>query len=281
MANYAIGDVQGCFLELSGLLDSINFDPSKDKLWFVGDIVNRGPDSLRTLQFIYKIKDSCNLVLGNHDIHFLAIASGLRKPFRGDTLRELLEFQDLSIYTSWLRKQSLLYYERIEGEEGSKVFLMTHAGIPPHWSWEDALKAAKEIKEVMEDDNFYKEYLNIIYGNLPVKSDPNLSKQERLRLNTNYLTRMRFCKSDGELEFKMGKVNGAIHKSSEGFKPWFQHPLSINKKRIQIIFGHWAALAGETGVKNIIATDTGCVWGYKLTAIRLEDNRVFSYDRIK
>ena len=198
MANYAIGDVQGCFLELKGLLDLINFDPSHDKLWFVGDLINRGPDSLRTIEFIYGIKDSCHIVLGNHDMHFLAIADDLRKPFKEDTLNELLESKNLNQYKKWLKEQSLLYYEDIQCQKGNKTYLMSHAGIPPHWSWQEALEAADEIKEALNDENLYRDYLENIYGNLPNKSHPGLNRIERMRLNTNYLTRMRFCKIDGE-----------------------------------------------------------------------------------
>ena len=220
MANYAIGDVQGCFNELQGLLDEINFDPTEDRLWFVGDLINRGPESLHTLEFIYQIKKSCNLVLGNHDMHFLAIAEGLRRPFKNDTLQELLESEKLTIYIKWLRCQSLLHYEKIDCEVRTKVYLMTHAGIPPHWSWLDALEASLEIKETLSNDNLYIEYLKNIYGNLPAKSETNLNRLDRLRLNTNYLTRMRFCKVDGELELE---IKGTIDDKPKGFKAWVCH----------------------------------------------------------
>ena len=277
MSNFAIGDIQGCFDELSKLLDKINFDPYQDKLWFVGDLVNRGPDSLRTLDLIYSIRESCHLVLGNHDIHFLAIAEGLRKPFKEDTLQELLISENLDLYTKWLRNQSLLHYEKIDCENGPKTYLMTHAGIPPHWSWEEALRASQEIRVALSSDNLYMEYLKNIYGNKPTKSKTYLSRLERLRLNTNYLTRMRFCKIDGELELE---YKGTITDKPKGFKAWFDHPSSIQNENLHIIFGHWAALGGKTGISNIISVDTGCVWGNKLTAFRLEDSRVFSYDRI-
>ncbi len=277
MANYAIGDVQGCFLELKGLLDLINFDPSHDKLWFVGDLINRGPDSLRTIEFIYGIKDSCHIVLGNHDMHFLAIADDLRKPFKEDTLNELLQSKNLNQYKKWLKKQSLLYYEDIQCQKGNKTYLMSHAGIPPHWSWQEALEAADEIKEALNDENLYRDYLENIYGNLPNKSHPDLNRLERMRLNTNYLTRMRFCKIDGELELE---TKGISSIEPEGFKAWFKHPLKVERENLHLIFGHWAALGGKTDNENITAIDTGCVWGYKLSAYRLEDSEVFSYDRI-
>ena len=175
MANYVIGDVQGCFNELLGLLDTINLDPQRDKLWFVGDLVNRGPDSLRTLEFIYSIRKSCCFVLGNHDLHFLAIAEGLRETIKGDTLKELLESKDLPLYTKWLRGQGLLYYEQIDCNQGSKTFLMTHAGIPPQWTWRDAESASLEIKKVLLDDALYIEYLENIWGNFPSKNTGNIS----------------------------------------------------------------------------------------------------------
>ena len=277
MSNYAIGDVQGCFLELKGLLDLINFDPSHDKLWFVGDLINRGPDSLRTIEFIYKIKDSCHIVLGNHDMHFLAIAEGLRKPFKKDTLNELLDSKNLNLYKKWLKGQSLIYYEDIQCQKGNKTYLISHAGIPPHWSWQEALEAASEIREALNDKNLYSEYLANIYGNLPNKSHPSLNRIERMRLNTNYLTRMRFCKIDGELELETKSI---ASNQPKGFKPWFEHPLKIDRENLHLIFGHWAALGGKTYKERITAIDTGCVWGYKLSAYRLEDSKVFSYDRV-
>ena len=277
MANYAIGDIQGCFKELEGLLEKINFDPIIDRLWIVGDLINRGPDSLHTIEFIYKIRESCNVVLGNHDMHFLAITEGLRKPFKKDTLDELLESKSLNLYKKWLRGQNLLYYEDIQCQKGNKTYLMTHAGIPPHWSWQEAIEAANEIQEALKDETLYKEYLANIYGNFPNKSDQNLSRLERMRLNTNYLTRMRFCKIDGQLELD---TKGISSNEPKGFKAWFKHPLKIERENLHLIFGHWAALGGKTDREKITAIDTGCVWGNKLSAYRLEDSKVFSYDRI-
>ena len=277
MANYVIGDVQGCFVELKGLLDLIRFDASHDKLWFVGDLINRGPDSLQTIEFIYGIKESCNIVLGNHDIHFLAVAEGLRKPFKEDTFNKLLNSKKLNLYKEWLKEQSLLYYEDIQCLKGKKTYLMTHAGIPPHWSWQDALDANNEITEALNTESLCKDYLANIYGNLPNKSFPSLNRIERMRLNTNYLTRMRFCKIDGELELE---TKGTPSDEPKGFQAWFKYPLKIQRENLHLIFGHWAALGGETGSKKITAIDTGCVWGYKLSAYRLEDSEVFSYDRI-
>ena len=154
---------------------------------------------------------------------------------------------------------------------------MSHAGIPPHWSWQEALEAANEIREALNDENLYSKYLANIYGNLPNKSHPDLNRIERMRLNTNYLTRMRFCKIDGELELD---TKGISSNEPEGFKAWFKHPLKIEKENLHLIFGHWAALGGKTDNEKITAIDTGCVWGYKLSAYRLEDSKVFSYDRI-
>ena len=154
---------------------------------------------------------------------------------------------------------------------------MSHAGIPPHWSWKEALEAANEIREALNDENLYREYLANIYGDLPNKSHPDLNRIERMRLNTNYLTRMRFCKIDGELELETKSI---ASNEPKGFKAWFEHPLKIQRENLHLIFGHWATLGGQTDKEKIIATDTGCVWGYKLSAYRLEDSKVYSYDRI-
>ena len=280
MPNYAVGDIQGCFKELLGLLNLINFNPKKDKLWLVGDLVNRGPNSLEVLEFIYSIKESCNVVLGNHDIHLLSIAGGLRSPNKEDTLREVLESPRLPFYVDWLRSLGLVYQENIDTNSGERKFIMTHAGIPPHWTKEELERNSKEINNVMNNDTKYKNYLINLYGDLPSKTYPNITIDEELRLNTNYLTRMRYCKSDGELDFVMGKAKGVKEKKKGDFKPWFLHPLNLNISNFHIIFGHWAALGGITGISNITAMDTGCVWGQKLSAFRLEDKRLFSYDRL-
>ena len=278
MANYAIGDVQGCYLELKGLLDLINFDESIDKLWFTGDLINRGPESLKTLDLLFRIKNNCNIVLGNHDLHFLALAEKIRKPSKKDTLDELLLNPSLETYREWLKSLNLVYYENIECEKGDKAFLMTHAGVPPHWSFEDCFNANKEIKEAMDNKKLWNEFLKNMYGNYPNKYRSNLTGLERMRLNTNYFTRMRFCKIDGELDLE---AKGPASRNPEGFKAWFLHPLKIKKENLSLIFGHWAALGGITNVPDIIAIDTGCVWGYKLSAYRLEDDQIFSYDQIK
>jgi len=278
MANYAIGDIQGCYFELRGLLDLINFDESNDKLWFTGDLINRGPESLKTLDFLFRIKENCNIVLGNHDLHFLALAEKVKKPLKQDTLDQLLKSPLLTRYIKWFKSFNLVFYQDIECEKGNKTFLMTHAGIPPHWSFKDCLDANKEIKETMLNTKLWNEFLENMYGNYPNKHSSNLTYLERMRLNTNYFTRMRFCKIDGELELE---TKGPALKNPEGFKPWFNHPLKIKKENLSLIFGHWAALGGITNVPEIIAVDTGCVWGYKLSAYRLEDDQVFSYDLIK
>ena len=281
MSNYVIGDVQGCFLELSGLLKSFYFNEKKDKLWFVGDLINRGPDSLLTVEFLHSIRQSCNIVLGNHDLHFLSIAEGLINPNKEDTLDELLASRHLSTYTEWLRNQNILYYEKLESNNGLKTFIMTHAGIPPQWTWKQTRKFSEEIENILKDELSYEEYLRNIYGDYPKKNNSNLKKMEKLRLHTNYFTRMRFCDLKGELDLISGKENGLKAKSSPGFKPWFLHPSKSLKKDFHLFFGHWASLECFTGLNHVTATDSGCVWGNKLSAFRLEDDQVFSYDRLK
>ena len=163
MSNYAIGDIQGCFSELIGLLDLINFDKKRDRLWLAGDLVNRGPESLKTLEFIYSIRDSCNIVLGNHDLHLLSIAEGLRTPNKEDTLNAVFQSKNLPLYIKWLRGLGLYYHEKIHCNKRIKTYLMTHAGIPPHWSLKDAVEASNSIENQLQNKSKRKIFLkNII-----------------------------------------------------------------------------------------------------------------------
>ena len=278
MANYAIGDIQGCYKELIKLLENISFNPSKDKLWLSGDIVNRGPDSLKCLKLVFSFRDSCNIVLGNHDLHFIAVAKGIRKLEPNDTFKEALENKKLPMYVDWLKSQPLMQFHAIETIQGTKRFLMTHAGIPPHWNLQDLKTACTGIEKNLYDEYLYKSFLRNMYGNQPTFNKSSLNENDILRLNTNYLTRMRFCKKDGKLDL-LNK--GPANIAPSGYKPWFRHQLKLKSSSTVILFGHWAALGGITGIKNIIALDTGCAWGYKLTALRLEDDKVFSYKSLK
>lgn len=265
MATYAIGDIQGCLEPLQCLLKKINFNPAKDKLWLAGDVINRGPDSLATLRFLYKLRDSITLVLGNHDLHFVAVYYGLRKAGKNDTLDQLLIAPDRADLVYWLRQQPLVHHDASLG------FTMVHAGIPPQWSLEQALIRSREVEQVLQSDA--PEYLlENMYGNSPARWHDDLQGAERLRVITNYFTRMRFCSAEGELELQTKESADA---APIGFAPWF----SLAGRRMRnekIIFGHWAALEGRANTKNIYALDTGCVWGGELTALRLDDEVLFS-----
>ncbi|MBV1878644.1 MAG: symmetrical bis(5'-nucleosyl)-tetraphosphatase [Pseudomonadales bacterium] len=260
MATYAIGDLQGCFTELQNLLKLINFNSQHDALWFAGDLINRGPNNLETIQFIRSLPHT-KIVLGNHDLHFLAVATGVAKTTRGDTLDDLLDAPALPDIINWMRQLPLAYFD------SSFNYLLVHAGIPPIWHVSEALQYAEEVANILKGNN-YQEFLTRMYGNLPDLWCDSLHGWERLRLITNYLTRIRFCNQQSKIEL--------THKSTKpppGYKPWFDFPRT-NKERI--LFGHWAAIEGITGKANIIALDTGCVWGRKLTAFRLDDQQLFS-----
>jgi bis(5'-nucleosyl)-tetraphosphatase (symmetrical) len=265
MATYAIGDLQGCLAPLKALLNMIHFNPTEDTLWLTGDLVNRGPESLDTLRFIYALRDSIVTVLGNHDLHLLAVAAKLRSPSPSDTLDEILQASDGKTLLHWLRQQPLLHHDP------KLDYTLVHAGIPPQWSLEQAKERAREVETIIRSDNIGI-FLQTMYGNTPKLWRPNLSDTERWRAITNYFTRMRFCTKEGELELNNKE---GMDSPPDGHAPWFEH---ANRKthNDRIIFGHWAALEGEAHCKNVFALDTGCVWGNAMTAMRLEDQEKFS-----
>lgn len=265
MATYAIGDIQGCLEPLKALLKKIKFTPSQDKLWIAGDLINRGPDSLQTLRFLYSIREHINIVLGNHDLHLLAVAAGFKKPTPSDTLDEILAAPDRAKLLDWLRQQPLIHHDP------ALNFTMVHAGIPPQWSIEEALTYAKEVEAILKgpDINLF---LKVMYGNEPNSWDQSLQGMDRLRIITNYFTRMRFCTDAGQLELK---TKSQANDAPDGYQPWF----AIKHRKAKdnhIVFGHWASLQGHTNQHTVFALDTGCVWGGELTAMRLEDKTMFS-----
>lgn len=260
MAVYAVGDLQGCLDPLKNVLDAVKFDPAVDKLWLVGDLVNRGPQSLATLRFLYTIKEALVCVLGNHDLHLLAAAKNIENLKKGDTLREILEAPDRDVLLDWLRRQKLLHYDE------TRDIAMVHAGIPPQWTLKKALKYAEEVESALRDDKRLAVFLEGMYGNEPSKWDPDLRGVTRLRVITNYFTRMRFCTSEGKLDLKLKE---GVESAPPGYAPWFSH--KERKTRGQkIIFGHWAALEGRCNEPNIFALDTGCVWGNTLTLMNVD-----------
>lgn len=260
MATYAVGDLQGCLEALQCLLKQVAFDPAKDRLWLVGDLVNRGPQSLDTLRFLYGIRESLVCVLGNHDLHLLAAGRNIERLKKADTLREIIDAPDSAELLEWLRQQQLLHYDE------QRNVALVHAGIPPQWSLRKALKCAAEVEAALRDDNLLPPYLDGMYGNDPAKWDNDLKGVTRLRAITNYFTRMRFCTAEGKLDLKSKE---GLDSAPPGYKPWFQHK-DRKTKDVKIIFGHWAALEGKVLEPGISALDTGCVWGGALTLMNID-----------
>ncbi|MGK0498439.1 MAG: bis(5'-nucleosyl)-tetraphosphatase (symmetrical) [Oceanicoccus sp.] len=273
MARYAVGDLQGCLQPLQCLLEEVAFDPAADQLWLVGDLVNRGPQSLDCLRFVRQLGDSAKVVLGNHDLHMLAVSFGALSAGKHDNFDDVLAAPDRDELLQWLMQQPLLY------SDPSNDYHMCHAGIPPNWNLSQAQVYAAEVATVLRSKQA-SDYFTNMYGNQPNQWQEQISGWDRLRLITNYLTRMRFCTARGELEFAH-KLNhyhddNVSHDSlSQQFAPWFSHPQRLCKSD-NIIFGHWAALEGKVDVEHVFALDTGCVWGNHMTMMRLEDQQLFS-----
>jgi len=259
MAIYAIGDLQGCFDELRRLLDAIGFDPPGDTLWLTGDLVNRGPKSLETLRFVKQLGENAVTVLGNHDLHLLAIDAGtekLRK--KTDTLDELLNAPDREDLLNWLRFRPLVHFD----EELNTALL--HAGLPPQWSVGDALRYAGEVESILrrgKESGFFEH----MYGNEPTRWNDDLQGWDRLRFIVNTLTRMRYCTEEGEIDLRSKGKPGT---QPEGFLPWFE--VSNRRSRgTRVVCGHWSTLGLKVS-EELCAIDTGCLWGGQLTAIRLD-----------
>lgn len=270
MPTYVIGDIQGCYKPLKKLLKSVNFKAGKDCLWCVGDLINRGPRSLDTLRFLRDIDDSVRVVLGNHDLHFLAIYHGVAPNRSKDTLQELLDSPDCDELSTWLRQQPLAHYDTLETNEGNKGFLMVHAGVAPQWTLQQTLALAGEVQAALQGPD-YRKFLRKMYGDSPAKWKESLTGYARLRTITNYLTRMRFCTAKGKLDLQ---AKEGLSSAPDGFLPWFEFEQLT--PQTSILFGHWAALEGQTNNPDIYALDTGCVWGRELTMMRLEDHQLFS-----
>jgi len=264
MATYVLGDVQGCYEPLQRLLDRIAFDPAHDELWFVGDLVNRGPHSLETLRFIKGLGSRAVVTLGNHDLHLLVVAAGVRKPHRSDTLDDILRAPDRDELLDWLRRRSLMHH--------AQGVAMVHAGLLPQWSVPRALELAAEVESTLRGPG-YLDFLHAMYGNEPREWHDDLQGDARLRVIVNAMTRLRLCTAAGHMEFthKTGPVDMPV-----GYMPWYEvkHRASLGTP---VVFGHWAAL-GLVVRDNVTALDTGCVWGRTLTALRLDDRRLFQCD---
>lgn len=257
MAIYAIGDLQGCYDALRRLLDKIGFDPGKDHLWFAGDIINRGPQSLETLRFVKALGNSAVSVLGNHDLHMLATYENPRRLRPKDSLERILSAPDCDELVDWLRHRPLLH------QDDDRGYTLVHAGISPQWNLSRALSAARELETILQGDDC-DEYLRNMYGDAPNRWSNTLRGWSRLRYITNAFTRMRFCDMSGNLELSK---KGPPSLQTRKYVPWFDVPRRRNKG-LKIIFGHWSTL-GKISRKNIYPLDTGCVWGGCLTAMRL------------
>jgi bis(5'-nucleosyl)-tetraphosphatase (symmetrical) len=258
MALYAIGDVQGCNDELGALLDILRFSPDRDRLWFVGDLVNRGPDSLGVLRRIRALGDAATVTLGNHDVHLLAVAFGSAHVRSGDTLSEILAAPDRGALLEWLTGRPLLH------EDLALNACMLHAGLAPQWDWALARGCAREFESALKRDP--ERLLQRLYGDLPDRWDDALEGEERLRFIVNCFTRLRYVDAEGRL---MLRVKGSPKKGqTQGLIPWFEAP-AARWRGPRIVFGHWSTL-GFFNEADVTGLDTGCVWGGSLTALRLD-----------
>lgn len=268
MATYAIGDVQGCFDELEALLSLVQFRRGSDRLWFVGDLVNRGPKSLAVLRFVTDLGDDARIVLGNHDLNLIAVAAGVREMRPRDTLRETLDAPDGGALIDWLTHQPLLF------SEPGVPYTMVHAGLPPQWDTAEAATRAREVESVLAGKKRGK-FLARMYGDQPDLWDDGLRGWRRLRFITNALTRIRYVNADGRLNLDEGGAPGSQPKK---LVPWFASKARRSRGEA-IVFGHWATLQIEQALDpthRVFHLDTGCVWGGSLTALRLDDERIFS-----
>lgn len=270
--NYIIGDLQGCFEALKALLKQIQFDASQDFIWFAGDIVARGENSLGALRFVKKLVENgaAATVLGNHDLNLLACARGLKEIKAKDKTQDVIDAIDSDELIDWLRKQPLCLFP-------DDKTVLTHAGIPCLWSADQAASLAKEVEAVLahEDFNQLDEFLQAMYGTQPDLWTEQLQGQARLRCIVNYLTRMRLTSAEGRLEFSF---NGTLDEPMPaGFRPWFEFESKAARTH-QLVFGHWAALQAKTISPQIQNIDGGCVWGQQLVALRLEDQQCFKVD---
>jgi bis(5'-nucleosyl)-tetraphosphatase (symmetrical) len=261
MAHYAIGDIQGCHAEFCELLTLIGFSPTRDRLWLTGDLVNRGPDSLGVLREVRAMGDCVTTVLGNHDLHLLTVAAGHRDVHRDDTLAPILAAADRNELLDWLARQPLAIAE--------PGMLMVHAGVLPQWTSERVVELAREVEATLASDA-RQAFLRVLYGDEPHTWRDDLEGFDRLRAIVNALTRLRFCTTEGRMDFR--EKRGAAY-APPGFAPWFAHPQRQTASSL-VVCGHWSTL-GLLLAPNVMMLDSGCLWGGALTAIRLPDRRVF------
>lgn len=261
MATYAIGDVQGCCDELERLLELIRFDPANDRLWFAGDLVNRGTRSRDTLRLVRSLGDRAVTVLGNHDLHLLAVALAPSEKVKSkDTIDDVLGASDRDELLDWLRHQPMLHFDPQLGRA------MLHAGLPPQWDLELARSCARELETVLRDPERSRRMFAHMYGNRPDRWSDGLAGYDRLRFITNCFTRLRFCDVEGRIDLR---YKGPVSQAPQGLVPWFRLP-GRRSAGIPIVCGHWSAL-GYYDADNVLCIDTGCVWGGSLCAVRLDE----------
>jgi len=262
MAVYAIGDLQGCYREFRHLLRAMDFRDDRDQLWLTGDLVNRGQQSLDTLRYVSAMGPACTTVLGNHDLHLLAITAGAASPGRLDPgLEELLRARDLDPLLEWLRARPLIHHDTDLG------YTLVHAGLSPQWDIDTALKATAEVEAALSGEKFTR-LMKKMYGNQPDAWHDGLGKAQRRRYTINSCTRMRFCHPDGRLDFSQKGPPGQI---TSPLQPWFE--LKRPHQGLRIVFGHWSSL-GLLLSEDVVGLDTGCVWGRSLSGVRLEPEGV-------
>ncbi|NOX42796.1 MAG: symmetrical bis(5'-nucleosyl)-tetraphosphatase [Gammaproteobacteria bacterium] len=264
MAVYAIGDVQGCYAELQLLLEKISYNNSEDILWFAGDLVNRGPGSLAVLRFVKSLGAGAVVVLGNHDLHLLAVAAGCAKNKPSDTLEEILSAPDREELLDWLRFQPLIYHDKLSG------FTLVHAGLPPQWGLIEAQSCAQEVETILRSAD-YQEFFKHMYGNKPNLWSTDLTGWGRKRFIVNCFSRLRYCDASGKLSLN---EKGQPGSQAKDCLPWFEVSNRLSKE-MKIIFGHWSTLrSSAVSEPGIFPTDTGCVWGGELTALKLQGKQL-------
>jgi len=275
MSTYVIGDLQGCAGSFDALLARIGFDAAADRVWIVGDLVNRGPDSLGALRRVIGLGPAATAVLGNHDLHLLAVAAGVRKAGRGDTLDAVLSAPDANALLDWLRHRPMAHRETVAGTD----WLMVHAGVLPSWTADATMRHAAELETALRADD-WRTTLASLFGNKPDRWSDDLTGLDRLRAIVNVLTRVRYCADDDRIDFKAkdapAETGANFPAPPHGYRAWFD----IGTRRTRgtaIVFGHWSTL-GLMVRDDVVGLDSGCVWGGRLTAIRLEDRAVFQVE---
>ncbi|TDF38158.1 symmetrical bis(5'-nucleosyl)-tetraphosphatase [Alteromonadaceae bacterium M269] len=265
MANYIVGDLQGCCTPLKALLEGVNFKVGEDKLWAVGDLIGRGPEPVETLELLMSLGESCGVVLGNHDLHFLAVVAGIKKDKPANMFTPLLEHDRLNDFVDWLRNKPL-------AAPINNDIVMVHAGLYPNWSMKKLLKNSRKVEKALQSDQWHN-LLSIMYGNEPAHWNEVETREQKLRFIINACTRMRYVTQDNSLELD---TKLPPDQAPTGLTPWFEKVNPRLKEKQRVIFGHWAALEGVTNDSQYVALDTGYVWGGKLSMLSLEYQKLFS-----